>query len=153
MPNGEPRLHASNRAETEKFFAPIADALAAFAERHNLKLEKYYHEAPSWSFAFRHPKGGVAKVEVSRTGQAPEVSCAWWYDDYDTLQRHIKGDKSGPVTVNANVIVAELERCLALVLSWRFGDWDKSYGGNDVWKATWTREQFLLLSGAYPIPR
>ena len=44
MPNGS--NDPAERAELEAFFRDLADALTDFANRHNMRLQKYYHDAP-----------------------------------------------------------------------------------------------------------
>jgi hypothetical protein len=63
MPNGTPDVHERTKPKYDAFFVPLAAQLTDFASRHRLRLEKYYHEAPMWSFPFRHPNGGVAKID------------------------------------------------------------------------------------------
>jgi|SRR5581483_2837202 len=152
MPNGH--VDDSGRAELERFFAPIAETLETFARQHNLKLERYYHDAPVWQFTFRHPAGGIGKIEVSRHGEEKiRPSLAWWFDDYDTLQRHTKIVVENELEMKPELITRDLEAALRLILSWKFGQWDNTYKGNDVWKRTWTRDEFVKLLDQYPLPR
>lgn len=152
MPNGH--LDNSTRAELDSFFAPIASVLESFAEKHNLKLERYYHDAPSWHFIFKHPKGGVGKIDMSRhEKEKVRPSLMWWFDDYDTQERRTKSSAQPEVSRDATPIVEALETGLKLILSWRIGQWDKTYGGYKVWKKTWTKNEFLKLPDQYPIPR
>jgi hypothetical protein len=153
LPNGDPEFHLKEEPELETFFRPIADALTAFARQHNLKLEKYYHQSPSWSFTFRHPQGGVAKIQVCReSAEAAGLLCFWWYDEYDQLTRHMKNSKgkSKSVSREPEALTRELEECLKLVVSWQFGTWDEHCGGYDSWKKTWTKQQFDALLDSYP---
>jgi hypothetical protein len=56
-------------AEVERFFAPLAPLLVAFAERHNLRIEKYHRGQSNWSFIFRLlEEGSRGHVQVLRTG-------------------------------------------------------------------------------------
>src|ERR1700719_5404086 len=109
MPNGDSGFQVKER-ELEKFFQTVAGVLTQSSQRHNLKLEKYYHQSPSWSFTFRHPKGGVAKIEVSR--ESPDtlgLSSCWWYDDYDKLTRFARKTKSRSLPPTPRVLTDELE--------------------------------------------
>jgi hypothetical protein len=54
MPNGDPDF---NVKELERFFSALASVLESFAQRHNLRLEKYYHQAPSWGFLYWLSRG------------------------------------------------------------------------------------------------
>lgn len=152
MPNGH--LDRSQKAELDRFFAPIANALEDFAEKHNLRVERYYHDAPSWYFIFRHPKGGVGKMEIYRKGEDKvQPVFARWFDDYDTLQRHIKVCTQPELAMDPAAIATSLETGLNLILSWRVDQWDETSGGNDVWRKTWTRDEFVKLPERYPLPR
>lgn len=153
MPNRDPNFQMTEMPELDEFFRPIANVLTDFARRHNLKLTKYYHYAPSWSFAFRHPCGGVGKVEVCREhSEALQVLCSWWFDDYDKLTRFIKTYKGESLPRDSQMLDHELEQSLNVVLAWLFGTWDEQQGGYHSWKNTWTKEQFNALLEQYPDP-
>jgi hypothetical protein len=152
MPNGQ--SGAGHLLQLERLFAPIADILESFRERHNLDLEKYYHEEPSWSFTFRHPSGGIGKISVLRSRlDELDLDCSWWYDDYDTMTRHIRRSRKEHLSAEVELIHEELERFLKLILSWKFGSWDEIHSGNKAWQKMWSREQFLHLLEKYPIPK
>jgi hypothetical protein len=156
MPNGQSGSRDEYLLQLAAAFEPVAQVLEKFGERHNLRLEKYYHEEPSWSFTFRHPSGGIGKIGIlsrSTEGEGFDLNCSWWYDDYDSLKRHIKSFRKDHLPANPDILSEELERCLALVLSWVFGNWDEVHSGNKTWKKNWTREQFLGLVERYPIPK
>ena len=149
MPNGNPDF---NVKELERFFSALAAVLEGFAQRHNLRLQKYYHQAPSWDFLFRHPLGGVGQIEVQRASEATiSIVSDWWYDDYDAATRFIKSTTLGPMPVNSEVTI-KLENALSEVLSWRFGHWDEQHTRGTVWRETWTKEQFEKLNAEYPEP-
>jgi hypothetical protein len=152
MPNGHPDFDVKERKELDRFFSALAPALEGFAQRHNLRLQKYYHQAPSWDFLFRHPSGGVGQIEVQRASEATiSIVSDWWYDDYDAATRFIKSTTLGPMPVNSEVTI-KLENALSEVLSWRFGDWDEQHTRGTVWRETWTKEQFEKLPAEYPEP-
>ena len=149
MPNGNPDF---NVKELERFFSALAAVLEGFAQRHNLRLEKYYHQAPSWGFLFRHPSGGVGKIEVQRVSEATVcILSYWWYDDFDAATRFNRSASVEPMPVNSE-IAGELEHALSELLSWRFGDWHKHHTGYTDWRKTWTKEQFQKLLAEYPEP-
>lgn len=150
MPNGQPDFVEKERPALERFFAPLADVLTDFGRRHNLRLTKYYHDAPSWSFTFKHPCGGVGKIEVERQNEARfRIACQWWYDDYDNLTRSLKRFIGDAHPRNADVLGQELAQALQQVVSWEFGRWDEKRGGYS-WQSTWTKEQFQALQEQYP---
>ena len=153
MPNGKPNFR-HEMSELEEFFLPVAEVLHDFARRHNLRLTKYYHQAPSWSFTFRHPHGGLGKIEVLReSGEYLQVLGSWWFDDYDELTRFLKTHRGRSLPRDPQSLEREMQEALHLVLAWPFGKWDEQRRGNRVWKATWTKEQFQSLLDQYEYPK
>jgi len=152
MPNGDPDFGLKQKPELERFFGVIGTVLEEFAQRHNLRIEKYYHQSPSWSFLFRHPKGGIGQIEVQRASEATiSIVSDWWYDDYDAATRFIRSASVGPVPLNSE-LASGLEKALSELLSWRFGDWHERHTAYTIWRKTWTREQFQKLLAEYPEP-
>lgn len=89
MPNGNPDC---DRPALDRFFGVIAPVIEAFVQRHHLRLQKYYHESSSWDLLFRHPQGGIAKIEVQREpGETLGIAAIWWYDDFDASTRYSGG--------------------------------------------------------------
>jgi hypothetical protein len=153
MPNGDPNFAEQELPALEEFFRPLQTLLTDFAQQHTLKLTKYYHQAPAWMFAFRHPKGGVGQIEVSRAdSHRLGITGCWWYDDYVSLQRNLKRHSGRSLTLESPDIADELEACLYRILSWEFGTWDGCHSGY-TWGKTWTKEQFEALLDDYPIPK
>jgi hypothetical protein len=152
MPNGHPHFHSDEEPQFEVFFAKISDQLLPFASYHNLKLEKYYHEAPVWSFLFRHPNGGVAKIDVAKEEEnSLKIWSHWWRDDYDSGVRFLKRTESAVLEVGTFDLTAELERVLSRVLSWTDGEWDSKHGGfKDSWQKHWTKATFIAVELDYP---
>ena len=63
----DPDLTEEKLAEFERFFSPLAPMLAAFAERHNLQVEKYRYAQLNWSFYFRiDEEGSRGHLQVQR---------------------------------------------------------------------------------------
>ena len=153
MPNGDPEFHLKEVPKLEAFFEPIAEPLNGFSQRYNLKLQKYYHQSPSWNLMFRHPQGGLGKIEVCKdTDSTVFLVAHWWYDDYDKITRFWKFVKHDPSRKNVVAISSALEVSLRSILSWQFGQWDKQISGFDSWRNTWTKEQFEELANDYPVP-
>jgi hypothetical protein len=153
MPNGHPEFHLNELPALEEFFGPVSAQLTDFGRRHNLKLRKYYHQAPAWTFTFRHPRGGIAKIEVSRReGSTLGISGSWWCDDYSAMQRYLKRAERQPLGVPSPHLGEELEACLHVVLAWDVGHWDECHGGYGMWQKQWTKEQFEALLNEYPVP-
>ena len=147
MPNGDPDFGVKQKPELERFFGVIGTVLEEFAGRHNLRIEKYYHQSPSWDFLFRHPKGGVGKIGVERSIEATvHIRSIWWYDDYDAATRFTRSASVGPVPLNPE-LADGLEKALSKLLSWRFGDWHERHTAYTSWRETWTRETVSKTPG------
>jgi hypothetical protein len=136
MPNGHPKFHEEELPVLEAFFSQIADVLNQFASRHNLMLDKYYHESHSWRFNFRHPKGGVASIDVLKeTDNSVKIYGCWWLDDYDKFTRFLKRDESEKFELS-NVNLSELlKNKLKEILSWELGEWTQIASGyEEIWR-------------------
>ena len=153
MPNGG--AGADHFAELERFFAPLAPAILGFAERHNLLLEKYYHEAPMWSLEFAHPAGGQARLDVARRkDERLSLSATWWVDDYDTFTRSIRTKDAVAVAASDQALAPELEKLLAEVLAWGPGAWTQvATGYKSIWGKAWTKAEFVKLAEQWPRPK
>ncbi len=152
MPNGDPKFGEKTLPGLEAFFARLAPLLERFAARHNLKIEKYYHESHSWSLQFRHPRGGVANIDVERqSADTVRLWACWWHDDYDKATRSIKRLQTEPLETATPVLQHALETTLDTVVSWEFGAWDSVHGGyEDIWHRTWTKSAFASMDLDYP---
>jgi len=99
-----PDLRGSSIEDTShlnSFFSQFSWAFLNFAAEHHLRVDKYWHDFPSWQFSFRHPKGGAACIEVFREGDTElSVSGYWWIDDHDQGTRHSRTYKSEVFTVD-----------------------------------------------------
>jgi hypothetical protein len=139
----------------ELFFSPIGELLAAFAKNHNLVVQKYYHDAPSWSLCFSHPLGGIARIDLNRKSESTvRISGIWWVDDYDSSTRSIK--KTDAIECEPIVLAVEphLTQILKSVLSFTLGDWSQvATGYEKYWHKTWTKEQFDGFNSHLPLPR
>jgi len=154
MPNGTPDFHQTTEPEYDRFFEPIAIAVSTFAERHNLKLEKYYNEAPVWSLLFRHPRGGVAKIDIEKDGEDHcKLRKSWWRDDYDKGVRSIRQAQVPEFRRDSARVALLLNDALHDILSWPSESWTGQHGGfADIWQRTWSRDAFNQLEHAYPVP-
>lgn len=153
MPNGH--ADADNIAQLEQFFGPLARHIDDFASRHNLLLEKYYHEAPMWSLGFAHPAGGQARLDVTRTeDNGLAVSASWWLDDYDQFTRSIRTREPVSVAHDGDALIQRLERLLGEILAWKPGAWTQvATGYKGIWDKVWTKAQFEQLANQWPQPK
>ena len=152
MPNGDPEFSDKVLPTLEAFFSPLAPVLEAFASKHNMKIVRYYHQSPTWSLQFRHPEGGIAKIDVERcANREVKIWACWWHDDYDRATRSIKRRDGRRTKVPCLDLEAALETTLTTVVSWEFGSWDSVHEGYEkTWHGTWTRNQFAAMDLDYP---
>ena len=136
----------------DKFFSPLSWTLLNFAAAHHLRVDKYWHHFPSFRFDFRHPKGGVAAIEVFREGETTlSVYAYWWMDDYDQGIRSGRRYQSEILTLDSIKLEDLLEETLTTVVAWPRDSWtDITSGLGDSWKRHFTKEQFELQINDYP---
>lgn len=151
MPNGDPDFDPK---ELDIFFAPIADVMVRFSVGHGLQLEKHYHESPAWSFLFRHPKKGIAKLDVQKVEEEKvRIDLAWWYDDYENATRSIKHSSTPLLDRVPKTVSKKLEECFTCILSWEFGDWTSIHKGYErIWHQM-AKNDFEADTLRYPIPK
>ena len=152
MPNGDPSFDEKKLPFLEAFFDRIALPLNTFAQRHNLRIEKYTHQSPSWDFTFKHPKGGVGKIEVlKKTDTSIKVNAYWWIDNYEKATRSIKNLNPIEMSIGDPDLINILDQILQYVVQWDIGSWDKVVSGYEsIWHSM-DRETFNDLS-SYPDP-
>jgi hypothetical protein len=150
VPNGNPDF---DPRVAEQWFAPIAGVLTSFAERHHLLVDRYYHDSPSWTFRFNHPRGGQGSVGVSwNAGEIASIYSSWHVDDYDRFTRFIHWRKPREVSKEANALIEELERELSAILAVSLGQWNQVADGYaNVW-GRYTKDEFAELQPSYPDP-
>lgn len=138
----------------ESFFESFGPRLEAFAARHGLTVEKYEHNAPSWSLLFRHPRGGVGKVDVERvSGDSARLTATWWIDSYRDGVRRIKMEAGRDRPASEAVQDDVLTGALRGILGWREQDL-VTYGGyKKLWQGQWSEEEFERFSSEFPAPK
>ena len=150
MPNGDPTFDID--AE-DAWFAPMAEALQAFAKRHNLFLDRYYHHSRSWSFRFNHPRGGQASIAVHHyEGDAAGVGFSWHLDDYERFTRYIHWRKPRDLPRTEPLLSRELDAELAAVLALPLGSWNQAADGYQPIWGQYSKEQSLKMTPLYPDP-
>jgi len=142
-----------NLGEQEAWFAPLSQVIGDVACKHNLFLDKYYHEGASWDLRFTHPRGGQASVTVYNGGpELATVGSVWYLDDYDQFTRFIHSRPLRQVTKEPDALRRELEVELAAVLALPLGQWNqvaKSY--ERVW-GQYSKAAFQAMAPKYPAP-
>ncbi len=120
MPNGDPKFHETELPKLDAFFARFADALTAFATERGLRIERYYHQLPSWEFCFKHPAGGSAYVEMRRVDDDVfRLHSAWWIDDRRNRKRRSHHVTSQDYRVEGTDIRQVLAEAYDAVQAWK----------------------------------
>jgi hypothetical protein len=153
VPNGTPDFGEKDLPLLEAFFARLSGALTRFAEAHTLTTEKYWHQCPSWRFTFRHPKGGLACLEVMKEGDEEVVIYSyWWIDDVEKARRNSCRAQSERLTLDEIQIHRRIEETLSMVLSWSLDDLTtKATGFEQACKGR-SKEDLQRELSQYPYP-
>lgn len=150
MPNGNPSF---NFAEMEEWFAPLAEAITAFANTHNLLIDKYYHEGATWDLRFNHPRGGQASVTVYRSSEGfAQIGSVWHLDEFDRFTRSIHWREQRKVAKEPVLLTRELANELAAIAAVPLGQWTKVAGGYEQIWGKYTKQEFELMTPRYPNP-
>jgi hypothetical protein len=137
----------------QKWFSPIAGVLVSFATRHNLLVDRYYHDSPSWTFRFNNPRGGQASVSVScNAGESAAIYSSWHIDDYDRFTRFIHWRKPREVSKDENTLIQELELELSAILAVPLGQWNQVADGYAKIWGGYTKDEFAKMTPSYPNP-
>jgi hypothetical protein len=136
----------------DNFFSQFAWAFLNFAAEHHLRIDKYWHNFPSWRFSFRHPKGGAACIEVLKEGGTHlSVLAYWWLDNYDQGTRSSRRYQSETFTADSIKMAELLEETLTTIVTWPIDSWTEVTAGlGDSWKRSFTKEQFENQVDDYP---
>jgi hypothetical protein len=149
LPNGNPSFQLTHQ---EAWFAPIAQAINDVALEHNLLLEKYYHESPSWDLRFNHPLGGQASLSLSNGGDLAKVGSVWHLDDYDLFTRFLHWRKPRDVARDPASVRRELQVELATVLALPLGQWNQIARGYERIWGQFSKAAFNSMAPKYPDP-
>jgi hypothetical protein len=154
MPNGDPNWRKNELPKLRAFFRKISKVLKHFARTHNLKIDKYYHQGPAWTFRFRHPKGGVGQIFVRKSDEEHVlVAVDWFIDDYDKLTRYDKHTELQKCSLDHTALRTFLEEMLKTMLSWRKEDLTPFKSKYHCWQREMTKEEFEKKVEKYPISK
>jgi len=153
MPNGNPEITPAEWTKIRLFFRNISPILSDFATEHNLAVDEYYHESPSWSFRFQHPKGGGAIVYVDRLNDSTvRVHGSWYVDEYETFTRYLKWGQNHDFVLEASQLKNELEACLSEIVGWEKRELTPHPGYKNVWSA-YSKEEWNKIFTTEHFPR
>jgi len=153
MPNGNSEISTVEWTNIRAFFGTISAILSEFATRHNVAVDEYYHESPSWSFRFQHPKGGCATVHVERLNDSTvRLNGAWYVDEYETFTRHFKLGSNHDLLLEVIDLRNELDATLKEIIGWERGDLTPHPGYKKVW-SIYSKEEWNRIFTTEHLPR
>lgn len=119
-------------------FRSVAPTLEAFAQAHNLLIERYRRGKPAWELHFARQVGGEATITISyreRTGHVLDVSATWWVDDRARQTRRLRSEKVAVFDRRAApaVLRDQLDAALAAVDRWTLDDLGPPRGPFTAW--------------------
>jgi hypothetical protein len=138
------------------FFNLVGPRLESLALAHNLKLEKWFKDAPIWALHFRHPRGGSGRVDVAPSGDFPEdgadLDASWALDDYESETRRIAWGDKRSVGVEEPVLEDAVLEEIRRVLQWTESDLKPYEMPKGMWHAWFSKEAFERLDESLPTP-
>ena len=153
MPNGNPEITEADWTKIREFFDKISGTLSDFASRHNLAVVEYYHESPSWSFRFQHPKGGSATVHVERLNDSTvRVNGSWYIDEYETFTRYLKGGQNHDCRLENKDLRNNLETCLSEIVGWEKKELTPHPDYKRIW-SLYSKEEWNRMFTPENLPR
>lgn len=119
-------------------FRSVAPTLEAFAQAHDLLIERYRRGKPAWELRFARQVGGEATITISyreRTGHVLDVSVTWWLDDRAQQTRRLRSAKVAVFDRRAapTSLRGQLEAGLATVDRWSLDDLGPARGPFKTW--------------------
>jgi hypothetical protein len=152
MPNGDYSLSKEDWERIRAFFEAHSDVLLGFASKHNLVIDKYYHESPSWTFRFQHPKGGGAGIHLEHVNDSTiRIGKSWYIDDFENFTRFLKSESGREMPLASIKLGETLEVSLTEMTNWN-KDEMTAYGGYEKFWSQYTKEQWREMSPEERLP-
>jgi len=153
MPNGDYSLSREDWEKIRAFFEELSPILFGFATAHNLAIDKYYHDSPSWTFRFGHPNGGAAGIHVERINDSEiRIGRSWYIDDFDKFTRYLKSDAGIQLNLREIDLAKILERALKDIVTWNISDMIAHPDYEKFW-SQYSREEWLQMSPVERLPK
>ena len=142
-------------SKQQAFSSRISTTAQDFADTYNLMIKEYPHQAPKWTFIFRHPNGEIGEICVQESGHGcVTVHSMSWIDDYDADIRYLKLSKGEQCALQNEALKDLLVVTLRSMLSWEKKDLTPSVGDYEEWKREeWTKEEFDSIFDEYPVAK
>jgi hypothetical protein len=153
MPNGDPFASPIEWKNIKTFFQRLSPILSTFAAAHNLAIDEYYHESPSWTFRFRHPRGGAGGIHVERVDDSTiRVGSSWYIDEFENFTRYLKSDEGSDLILGAIDVRELLEEKLKDIVTWNKSDMTAFPDYERFW-SLYSREEWLQMSPIERLPK
>jgi hypothetical protein len=153
MPNGDPFASPIEWKNIKIFFQGLSPILSTFAATHNLAIDEYYHESASWTFRFRHPKGGAGGIHVERVDDSTiRVGSSWYIDEFENFTRYLKSDEGSDLVLGAIDVRELLEKKLKDIVTWNKSDMTAFPDYERFW-SLYSREEWLQMSTIERLPK
>src|ERR1700719_2338493 len=153
MPNGDPFASPIKWKNIKTFFQRLSRILSTLAATHNLAIDEYYHESPSWTFRFRHPRGGAGGIHVERVDDSTiRVGSSWYIDEFENFTRYLKSDEGSDLILGAIDVRALLEEKLKDIVTWNKSDMTAFPDYERFW-SLYSREEWLQMSPIERLPK
>ncbi len=142
------------KPELDRFFSKISDVLNTFADVHNLKIEKYSHNFPMWTFVFRHPKEGIAQIEVRKEEDDDNVRICpgWWIDKAKPFTRFWYSSEGEISSLEPGVLEMFLKNALKNIAQWD-NSILKPITNPYIEKGVVTKQKITKEIEKYPVPK
>ena len=153
MPNGDHSLSHADWERIRAFFEERSALLLGFAAAHNLAVDQYYRDGPSWTFRFRHPKGGVGGIEAKRVSESSiRLNMSWYIDEYGNFTHYFKQEEGSELAVARIDLTKILEDSLKSLLGWNREELTPHDAKNpwanyskEEWERIWSLERYPPL--------
>ena len=141
----EPNLSKAER----RLFEAASPALHSFADTHGIKLSKWFKDVAIWAFEFRHPRGGISRIDFESVGGGrAKIVSYWTISDYDA-----GSERARFVSIPASENIADqLEKVLTDILYWTPADLSAPVINKNIHKY-WTKARWEECEQRFPFPK
>ena len=153
MPNGDHAMLEKDWDKVKIYFNNISAILFKFASDFNLMIDKYYHNSKSWTFRFKHPKGGGGSVSLFyENGENCSIGNAWHINEYDTFTCYYKNGNNNYYKIADVNVYKALEDKLKEVIAWDKNDLKPHRGYKNPW-GKYSKKQWLEIYSVENYPK
>jgi hypothetical protein len=107
--------------QIDRLFAPIADTVEDFAQKHSLSLEKYARGNTGWELAQRRSEGGTVLLYDDTLGLG--VGSVWHFLCPEMSMQYSHFRPMAACQINAKDVAARLDEEMRGISAVQFGYW------------------------------